>query len=642
MDEAEATSETTETQPAQERDAFDFSALRGFQLVQAIEGENRASEPRDDWIGALRLELDARAARLGESVDSALVLANDGVIRWLGDPVAKLAQGDSLFAPTALVLADEALTEAGRATVKTRIELWAGAYLRRLLGSLSDLEKLIEGSEVVRDVAGLLARSMGVLEREPIRSKIKALDQEARGELRKRGVRFGAYYIYVPALLKPAARALALHLAGLRASAGPSSALVETLAPLASSGRTSLKADPAISRESYRIAGFRLCGERAVRVDIVERLADMIRAASGPSAAHGGGKISPGFVVTPQMTSLTGCSGEQFASILRSLGYVVAPIRRSEFMESSRPPAGLGEAAAAPAGEAVADASPESPARASPDVAHADAADPRPQAGQSPVEAGGGAVPAEGLPPSQPAPEDETAAAGAAPEGPAVASPDIGHADAANRPPQAGQSPVEAGGAVPAEGLPSSQPAPKDIPASAGAPDAPPAEGARTDKSSAGTAAAQADDEIVVVWRRAPRFQPGPARSRPAGRRPERAGLEAAASQTDAPEAQQTESERTKFRHRRRGAKSDASREAGGRARQKPQQTARQEAESVSGPPPSETPSPRLDHRRSRNEAKPAARERPEQAKPAANLDSPFAKLLELRALLAKQKDKRS
>ena len=76
----------------------------------------------------------------------------------------------------------------------------------------------------------------------------------------------------------------------------------------------------------YRVVGYRVCGERAVRVDILERLADLIRPAlawrSGspapkpPGAVEGGG-----FTVTVNMTSLTGSSGEDFASILRSLGY---------------------------------------------------------------------------------------------------------------------------------------------------------------------------------------------------------------------------------------------------------------------------------------------------------------------------------
>src|SRR5262249_57552677 len=96
----------------------------------------------------------------------------------------------------------------------------------------------------------------------------------------------------------------------------------------------------------YRIAGYRVCGERAVRVDILERLADIIRPALSwregapgqkPAAAFDG----RGFKVTIAMTSLTGCSGEEFASILRSLGY--------RLDKRPKPPAPPPAAAAEPA-----------------------------------------------------------------------------------------------------------------------------------------------------------------------------------------------------------------------------------------------------------------------------------------------------
>jgi ATP-dependent RNA helicase SUPV3L1/SUV3 len=63
-----------------------------------------------------------------------------------------------------------------------------------------------------------------------------------------------------------------------------------------------------------------------VRVDILERLADLIRPAlswreGAPGAKPPGAIAGGGFTVVNGMTSLTGASGEDFASILRSLGY---------------------------------------------------------------------------------------------------------------------------------------------------------------------------------------------------------------------------------------------------------------------------------------------------------------------------------
>jgi ATP-dependent RNA helicase SUPV3L1/SUV3 len=95
---------------------------------------------------------------------------------------------------------------------------------------------------------------------------------------------------------------------------------------LAGSGRTSIPADPAIDPALYRTAGYRLCGARAVRVDILERLADLIRPAlawrDGAAGSRPAGAVSGGgFTVVNTMTSLIGASGEDFASILRALGY---------------------------------------------------------------------------------------------------------------------------------------------------------------------------------------------------------------------------------------------------------------------------------------------------------------------------------
>jgi ATP-dependent RNA helicase SUPV3L1/SUV3 len=143
--------------------------------------------------------------------------------------------------------------------------------------------------------------------------------------LRKYGVRFGAYHIYIPQLLKPAPRALATQLFALKQD-NPEVPGLEEVQQLASSGRTSIPVNKEIQKPLYRTAGYRVCGERAVRVDILERLADLIRPAlawrdNAPGVKPQGALDGTGFTVTVGMTSLVGSSGEDFASILRALGY---------------------------------------------------------------------------------------------------------------------------------------------------------------------------------------------------------------------------------------------------------------------------------------------------------------------------------
>ena len=71
---------------------------------------------------------------------------------------------------------------------------------------------------------------------------MKDLDQPSRASLRKYGVRFGAYHIYVPPLLKPAARALASLLWAQKQDNVDLSAL-SGAQHLAGSGRTSFPVD---------------------------------------------------------------------------------------------------------------------------------------------------------------------------------------------------------------------------------------------------------------------------------------------------------------------------------------------------------------------------------------------------------------
>ncbi|MBN8938259.1 MAG: helicase [Rhizobiales bacterium] len=276
---------------------------------------------------ALGGEIDARAEKLSGSGDEAFILSNDGTLRWHGEAVAKLIGGDKVLAPRVRILADEHLTGTPRDQVQARLDLWVHAQIEKLLGPVTALERSEELQGLARGVAFQLAEALGVIERAKISEDVKQLDQEARAALRKLGVRFGAYHIYLPATLKPAPRGLALQLYMLKADKLEAKGLTE-LPALAASGRTSIAVDPEIDKDLYRFVGFRALGPRAVRVDILERLADLIR----PALAWRPGTATPepaghfpggGFTATVGMTSLVGCSGEDFASILKGLGYRV-------------------------------------------------------------------------------------------------------------------------------------------------------------------------------------------------------------------------------------------------------------------------------------------------------------------------------
>ena len=304
--------------------------LQGFRFVAdpSAEGED-ARAVRNAAAKALAGEIEARAEKLSKAPDGDFVSTADGSIRWLGDTVAKLGPGPDALRPTVLLLADEQLTGTAIEKVQARLDLWISAQIGTLLKPLIDLHAAPDLEGLGKGVAFRLVEALGVLERSQIADDVKALDQTMRASLRKYGIRFGAYHVFVPALLKPAPSAL---IARLWALANPE---VDThsagdLNHLSASGRTSIPVDKTIPKQLYRIAGFRVCGERAVRIDILERLADIIRPLIAwkpmdPSVTPPDGALAGGgaFTVTVAMTSLLGCSGEDFASVLKSLGYRV-------------------------------------------------------------------------------------------------------------------------------------------------------------------------------------------------------------------------------------------------------------------------------------------------------------------------------
>ncbi len=336
--------------------------LDGFTFApDAAEAGSDAKALQATALKALAGEIDTRAEKLAAAPDEQFVLTSDGTIRWTGDAVAKLVAADDALHPRLRIISDDRLSGAAREAVQTRLDLWLKTHIEKLLGPLFGLQKAEDVTGIARGIAFQLIEALGVLERAKIAAEMKDLDQPSRALLRKYGVRFGAYHIYFPGLLKPAARALASLLWAEKQSNVDLSAL-SGAQHLAGSGRTSFPVDKTLPRDAYRVLGYRQCGERAVRVDILERLADLIRPAlawreSSPGEKPAGAFDGRGFVVTQAMTSLTGSAGEDFASVLRALGYRMdrrpplppKPVEVVETVSAETPPVeGAADSAALP------------------------------------------------------------------------------------------------------------------------------------------------------------------------------------------------------------------------------------------------------------------------------------------------------
>lgn len=300
--------------------------LHGFRFTpDTTSSDIHGKAARNAAARVLTEELSQRAERLVASDPKAFLLTRSGAIEWEGEAVAQLEKGESALAPGLKLLADEHLPPKDQERVLERLGEWLSSHIDELLKPLADMTKADDITGLARGVAFQLSENLGFLRRESVAEDIRVLDQDARGQLRKYGVRFGAFNIYMPLLLKPAASDLVLLLWALYSGA-EEEITPDSLPEPPRQGLTSAATDPAIPEAVYRMAGFHLCGPRVVRIDMLERLADMIRPlvawrtsmeGDAPDGATGNG----GFRVQPDMMSIVGCSGDDFAAVLKTLGF---------------------------------------------------------------------------------------------------------------------------------------------------------------------------------------------------------------------------------------------------------------------------------------------------------------------------------
>jgi ATP-dependent RNA helicase SUPV3L1/SUV3 len=333
-------------------------ALLGFRFTPDVHSEGaEAHTLRGAAQKALAAAITDRADRLTRAANNEILLSSDGHLRWQGEPIARIVAGEHTLKPRIVLLADEQLAGASREAVDGRLNAWVAAHIGTLLKPLIDLSEDQSLSGMARGIAFQLVENLGVLERRQVLAEVRGLEQEARAGLRRHGVRFGAYHIYVPALLKPGPSALSAQLWALKDKSPDLPGLAE-LPAISASGRTSVAVDPSFDVELYRRFGFRIYGSRAIRIDILERLADLIRPALSwspgapgekPAGALGEGR---GFTVTPAMTSLLGASGEDMAALLKGLGYRMEtrakPVEPAAACPDPEQPAGSPEAALPP------------------------------------------------------------------------------------------------------------------------------------------------------------------------------------------------------------------------------------------------------------------------------------------------------
>ena len=333
--------------------------LEGFRFIADKEAAgNEAKTLKQASLQALAPQFHLRADRFYNAPDTEIDFTDQGGLMWGEYAVGKLVKGaDPLKPGVAVFVDDEAGAEVAQ-KVERRLQHFIDRKVAALFEPLLNLSKDEELSGLARGFAFRMVEALGILPRGDVANEVKDLDQDARGSLRKHGIRFGQFTIFMPLLLKPAPTRLRLVLWAL---ANAHQEFHEAPPP----GLVTVPAGQGVPQGFHAMSGYRAAGERAIRIDMLERLADMLRTEDSRG----------GFEAKADMLSITGMTLEQFADLMQGLGYKAekgerekvkaAPEAAAETLaEGEAPVEAPAEEPAPAAEEALVEAAAEAPAEA--------------------------------------------------------------------------------------------------------------------------------------------------------------------------------------------------------------------------------------------------------------------------------------
>ncbi len=283
--------------------------LEGFRFrLDPSADVEQAKTLRAAGVAALAPALNLRADKFYNAPDPEIDVTEQGGLMWGEYAVGKLVAGADALSPQVAPFVDEDAPPEIAEKIRRRLSHWID---RRIASQFQPLLALRDDETLTgmaRGIAFRLVEAMGVLPRGEVGDDVKTLEQDGRASLRKHGVRFGQYTVFQPLMLKPAPTRLRIVLWALK----------DGLSEFPSAPPPGLVTVPAVPEAPagfYARAGYRLAGERAIRIDMLERLADIIR----------GFDARAGFEASPDMLSITGLGQEQFAKLMTGLGYTATP-----------------------------------------------------------------------------------------------------------------------------------------------------------------------------------------------------------------------------------------------------------------------------------------------------------------------------
>lgn len=279
--------------------------LEGFQFRQdASASPDEAKTLRSASLQALAPEFHLRADRMYNAPDTEIDFTEQGGLMWGSSAVGKLIAGSNALKPHVQAFVDVEAGPEVAEKVARRLQHFIDRKISTLFEPLINMQRDESLTGMARGFAFQMIEGLGVLDRADVGEDVKSLDQEARSELRKHGIRFGQFTIFMPLLLKPSPTRLRLLLWSLDSG-------LQEFPEAPPAGLVTVPTDETKPAGYHLKSGYRAAGQRALRVDMAERLADMLRTQD----------TRGGFEATADMLSITGMTLEQFADLMQGLGY---------------------------------------------------------------------------------------------------------------------------------------------------------------------------------------------------------------------------------------------------------------------------------------------------------------------------------
>jgi ATP-dependent RNA helicase SUPV3L1/SUV3 len=296
--------------------------LEGFRFVPDAEVREGSRAVTAAANRALRGDVEELVSAFVASPDESFTLRAEGRVAWRGADVARLLAGDAALAPRVEPLPSELLDPPRRERVRRRVAAWMEGHVARVLRPLVALSEASGSSPAARAVQFALTEGLGCVTRRQLGPLVKQLGTADRRWLARHGVRLGRVAVFVQDIAAREATALRALLFAVR---GGGAAWIP--------GGPSVSVDSRVSPDACAASGHLILGPRALRADLVERVAQ--RAFDLAQA----GRLQ----ADAALASLAGSSVEEVAGILKALGYAPGAHGRFEWRRrsGSRPKAGV-------------------------------------------------------------------------------------------------------------------------------------------------------------------------------------------------------------------------------------------------------------------------------------------------------------